>query len=417
MSHAFSNSGVQSAEVPLVATSAAPLFESVFLGGFECSCQKLADGRRLDLLAATRHDELVNEDYVRLRNAGMTACRDGVPWAIVERGRRFDFSRFTPMLQAARRHGVDVIWDLMHFGWPDDTDPFAASFPVRFGQYAAAFARWMSMETDRVAMITPVNEVSFLAWAGGDVRCLNPFEAARGVELKAQLVRATIEAIEGIRLVLPCARFLQPEPVINIVPPQDHRKTWARAESDNLVQYQAWEMLIGRVWPSLGGHPRYLDIVGVNFYPENQFMLDGTQITRDDVRYRPFSKMLLDVYTRYRRPMIVSETGSEGDDRASWLRYVSSQCIAALRQGCELHGVTLYPIVNHPGWVDERHCHDGLWDHADDTGHRQVDPVLLAELMRESPSLEIARATMLRERNARCGAALASEVRDAGKLT
>lgn len=45
-------------------------------------------------------------------------------------------------------------------------------------------------------MVTPVNEMSYLAWAGGDVRCLLPFCAARGVELKAQLVRATIEAIE-----------------------------------------------------------------------------------------------------------------------------------------------------------------------------------------------------------------------------
>src|SRR5581483_2122150 len=42
---------------------ASPLFEGVFLGGFECSCQRLEDGRRLDLLARTRHDELAREDY------------------------------------------------------------------------------------------------------------------------------------------------------------------------------------------------------------------------------------------------------------------------------------------------------------------------------------------------------------------
>jgi hypothetical protein len=40
----------------------APLFDGFFLGGFECSCQKLHDGRRLDLLASTRHDELADED-------------------------------------------------------------------------------------------------------------------------------------------------------------------------------------------------------------------------------------------------------------------------------------------------------------------------------------------------------------------
>ncbi len=404
MTEAVPDSSTRSSDVVSVemrlepAITAPPLFESVFLGGFECSCQKRADGRRLDMLASTRHDELVAEDYTRLRNAGMTACRDGVPWALVERGGRFDFSRFTPMVRAARRHCVDVIWDLMHFGWPDDVDPFDASFPLRFGRYAAAFARWLSLETDRPAWVTPINEMSFLAWAGGDVRCMNPFEAARGVELKAQLVRATIEAIESIRLVIPGVRFLQPEPVINIVPSPDHWKTWARVESDNLLQYQAWEMLVGRVWPSLGGHPRYLDVVGVNFYSNNQFTPEGATIERGDVRYRPFSKMLLDVWERYQRPMIVSETGSEGAGRAPWLRYVSGQCVAALQQGCELHGITLYPIVNHPGWADERHCHNGLWDYADDAGEREPDDALLGEILRQTPRLEAARDGMLRRR-------------------
>lgn len=379
-------------------TTPRALFEGFFLGGFECSCQKLADGRRLDLLAATRHDELVDRDYARLRSVGMTACRDGIPWALAERDGRIDLARFEPMLRAAERWDVDVVWDLMHFGWPDDVDPFSASFPTRFGRYAGVVARWLANETDRRPMIAPINEMSFLAWAGGDVRCMNPFEAARGVELKAQLVRASIEAIEAIRAVLPHARFLQPEPVIAIVPAREHPKTWARVESDNLLQYQAWDMLTGRVWPSLGGRPEYLDIVGVNFYPDNQFMLDGTTIRCGDERYTPFSRMLLDVWERYRRPMIVSETGSEGADRAPWLRYVAGECRAALRRGCELHGVTLYPVVNHPGWADDRHCHNGLWDYAGADGERAADPDLLAELRAQAPRLTATRAEMLRRR-------------------
>ena len=80
--------------------------------------------------------------------------------------------------------------------------------------------------------------------------------------------------------------------------------------------------------------------------------------------------MLLEVHERFRRPMIVSETGSEGEQRAPWLRYVAGQVVAAMRRGCELHGLTLYPVVSHPGWLDERHCDNGLWDYADDAGHR-----------------------------------------------
>jgi hypothetical protein len=183
--------------------------------------------------------------------------------------------------------------------------------------------------------------------------------------------------------------------VINIVPDEAHPLTWRRVESDNLLQYQAWDMLTGAIWPALGGHPRYLDIVGVNFYPNNQFMLDGRTIERGDARYRPFADMLLEVWSRYRRPMIVSETGSEGSDRATWLRYVCDESAAALARGCELHGITLYPVVNHPGWLDDRCCENGLWDYPDEDGERAICLPLAQELGRQGPRMLAARAALL----------------------
>lgn len=375
---------------------AQPLFESVFLGGFECSSHRLADGKRLDMLSATRHDELAALDYARLRSAKMTACRDGVAWVHAERRAGvYDFSRFRRMARAAEGAGVAVVWDLMHFGWPDDVDIFGPRFSTRFARYARAFARTYVESTDQPLFVTPVNEMSFFAWAAGDVRCMYPFEAARGVELKSQLVRATIEAIEAIRDVMPAARFLQPEPVIRIHAAPDQPKTWARVESDNLLQFQAWDMLTGRVWPSLGGDEKYLDVIGVNFYSDNQFTPSGETVFRGDERYVPFSTMLLDVHERYKRPMIVSETGAEGPARAPWLRYVADQCANALRDGCELHAITLYPVLNHPGWADERHCHNGLWDYADGSGGRSADPALLREIVVQDRILTAERAAML----------------------
>jgi hypothetical protein len=376
------------------------LFPGFFLGGFECSCHRLEDGRRLDLTAATRHDELADQDYARARDAGLTACRDGVSWVRSEPTRgRHDFRSALPILRAAERHQLRVIWDLMHFGWPDDVDIFSPRFPGRLAQHAGAFARWLSNESDQSAdrppMITPVNEMSFLAWAGGDVRCMNPFEAARGVELKAQLVRATIEAIEAIRAVLPGARFLQPEPAIHIVADPREPLTWRRIESDNLLQYQAWDMLTGAVWPGLGGHPRYLDVIGVNFYSNNEFMLDGRTIWRGDPWYRPLSDMLLDIWSRYQRPMIISETGAEGNERAAWLRQMCDECALAMQRGCELHGITLYPVLNHPGWADDRRCENGLWDYADAAGNREIHVPLGEEIRRQTPRMLSARNDML----------------------
>ena len=35
--------------------------------------------------------------------------------------------------------------------------------------------------------------------------------------------------------------------------------------------FQAWDMICGRLFPELGGSPRHLDIVGINYYWTNQW--------------------------------------------------------------------------------------------------------------------------------------------------
>lgn len=385
----------------VAARSSSPLVESPFVAGFECSCHVLSSGRRLDMIAATRHAELADQDYAGLRALGIQACREGVSWATCEwRAGRYDFSSVLSRQRAATKHGVQVIWDLMHFGWPDDLDVFAPRFPERFARYAAAFTRWLTAEADSAPMLAPINEISYLAWAGGDVACMNPFELARGVELKVQLVRACIACIDAVRGVTARARFLQPEPVINIVPDARHPKTWRRVQSDNLLAYQAWDMLSGRVWPELGGGSRYLDVIGVNFYPDNQFKLDGTTVQRGSSDYKPFSSMLLDVWQRYRRPMLIAETGSEGPSRASWIEYVADESAFAMQHGCALHGVTLYPVLDHPGWDDQRHCENGLWGYPDERGARPLHEPLAAVLRARGPQLLAARVAALAPREA-----------------
>jgi len=376
----------------------------MFWGGFECSEQRLECGRRLDLVESTRHEEFAAADYERLRAVGISVCREGVGWTRSERSRGlYDFTSAAVRLQAARRQGVHLVWDLLHFGWPEDVDIYSAAFPQRFARYARAFARWLANTSedgagsfeDDAPMFSPINEISYLAWAGGQVGCLNPFQTGRGGELKIQLVRASIEAIDAIRTVFPGARFLQPDPLIHVVCTAPDKEDDARATEQRLSQFEAWDMLSGRACPGLGGAPEYLDVVGLNFYFHNQFTLDRTTVLRDEPGYRPLADMLHEVRERYDRPMILSETGHEDDERAGWLRYVAEQTIAAIEQGCPLHAITLYPILNHPGWVDDRHCHNGLWDYADDAGQRVIHEPLARELAFQTPRLLRARERML----------------------
>jgi hypothetical protein len=156
-------------------------------------------------------------------------------------------------------------------------------------------------------------------------------------------------------------------------------------------------MLAGRVYPELGGHERYLDLIGVNFYPHNQWFyhLRGSRpirkfrtISRRSPLYRPLRDILVEVHRRYRRPMIIAETGAEDRRRAGWLRYVCSESQAAWLAGVPLRGICLYPIVNHPGWVDGRHCHNALWDYPDENGNRPVYEPLARELRRQQRRFE-----------------------------
>lgn len=372
------------------------LFDSFFLGGFECSTHRRWDHRRLDLTRASRHDEFARADYQRLRDRGIRAARDGLRWHRIEtRPGVYDFAADLPVIQAARDAGVQVIWDLCHYGWPDDLDIFSPTFVDRFAAFAAAAARVLASESDAVPFVCPVNEISFFSWAAGEVAYIHPFARGRGGELKVQLVRAAIAGIEAVWEVDPRARIVHADPVIHVVANPDEPDGESTAAAYTRAQWDAWDMLAGRQAPELGGNARHLDIVGVNYYPHNQWVYHENvgfnpafAIPRSDPRYRPLRELLGEVWERYRRPMLIAETGNEGDARPEWLAYVGDEARAAIRAGADLRGICLYPIVDHPGWDDERHCPNGLWGYADDRGERPVFAPLADELARQQSEFD-----------------------------
>ncbi|XXF06838.1 beta-glucosidase [Pseudomonas sp. D1-3] len=372
------------------------LFESFFLGGFECSTHRRGDGRRLDLLEGTGHAAWAREDYAALRVQGIRSARDGLRWHLIEaQPGHYDWSSFLPQLRAAEQTGVQVIWDLCHYGWPDDIDIWRPEFVERFARFAAATARVVRDESDRVPFYSPLNEMSFWAWAGGEVAYFSPLSEGRGDELKHQLVRASIAAIEAIRNIDPRARFVQVDPLIHVVPRTDRPDAQAEAERYRLAQFQAWDMLAGLQWPGLGGKPEYLDIVGVNFYPNNQWYAGGGTLWRGEPGYRPFAGMLAEVHQRYRRPLLIAETGAEGEQRAEWLRYVGEQVRLALQRGLPLEGICLYPVLDYPGWTDDRHCQTGLFGYADARGERPLYTPFAEELRRQQAEIQALAARLV----------------------
>jgi len=217
------------------------------------------------VIAATEHDRFAGLDYARVRRLGIRTVRDGARWHRIERSPgRYDFSSLLPMVRAARDAGVQVIWDLCHYGWPDGLDVFRPEFVDRFAEYARAVARLVAAETDEPPVWSPVNEISFWSWAGGSLGFISPLARGRGKELKGIIVRAAIAAIEAVRSVEPRARIVSAEPAIHVIPRSDDPQGLA-ARDYTWAQFEALDFLSGRHRPELGGDPKYIDIIGVNY--------------------------------------------------------------------------------------------------------------------------------------------------------
>src|SRR5262249_39048313 len=227
---------------PPVVIPRMPLLKSLFGGGFECSTHIRRSGQRLDLIAASAHDRFAQLDYARLRQQGMRFAREGVRWHLVEvTPGKYDFSSVTPIVRAARATNTQVIWDLCHFGWPDHLDIFKPEFVSSLAAYGAAFAQWLASEMNGPGFFVPVNEISFFSWASGDEGSMYPFVTGRGFELKAQLVRASIETMKAIWSVQPNARFAAIDPIIHVVASPRRPEDKIPAEEYRLSQFQAWD--------------------------------------------------------------------------------------------------------------------------------------------------------------------------------
>lgn len=358
-----------------------PMFGSLFLAGFECATQVRQDGVRLDSIVATCHDRFCEQDYALIRRHGFKCARDGFRWHLIgaKRG-RYDFSSILPMLQASKRQNVSVIWDLCHYGIPDWLDIWSSEFPDELAAYTRAAVELISQETGRRPMVCPVNEISFWAWIGGQEGKVYPFRTDGAHELKRQLVRAKLQSIAAARQANPNTLVISAEPLINIVRDTNDEADIKAAADYHEAQYEAHDLMLGRLEPELGGYPESIDVVGVNYYPHNQWRIRGGFVPLGHHDYKPLSDLLLEVWRRYQKPIFIAETGAESCARPAWMYYVCQQVRTALENGVPVAGITIYPITHYAGWDNGRNCEVGLFGAPDDAGHRPLYAPLWQEL-------------------------------------
>ena len=299
----------------------------------------------------------------------MRTIRDGLRWHLIETAPgRYDWSSWVPMIRAAKAAGVQVIWDICHYGWPEFLDLWTPQWVDGFARFAEAAARMFREETDETPLWCPVNEISFFTWSAGDVGYFFPAEVGRGPELKRQLVRAAIAGSEACLQVDPRARLVWCEPLIKVEVSGGYPS--AEAQAMHVGQFEAFDMIAGRRDTDLGGRLELLDLVGLNYYPHNQWYYQGPTIPMGHHAYTDMQELLEAVGRRYDRPLLISETGAERNARAPWLHYVCSEVLA------------------YPGWDNDRHCDVGLFGTPPGGGERALHRPLADELRRQEAAFK-----------------------------
>jgi beta-glucosidase/6-phospho-beta-glucosidase/beta-galactosidase len=367
------------------------IFPTFFISGFECSTFLWKDKNRRNLVAETQHDRFAFKDYELLRHLGIAVAREGIPWPLVDKKGVYDFSPIDLMIEAMRQHRILPIWDLCHYGYPDDLDPFTDAFTERFAAYCKAVAAYVVPKLHGPHFFTPINEITYFSFIGGEWGWVAPYKNTKEdrYRFRLALCKAAIAGVKALRSVVPDARMVHIDPLVQVVAPKDRPDLQEAAWHETYVDtFLAWDILYGKEHPELGGAPDVLDIVGANNYSFGQmeYREQGPHdaLAPDDERIKPLCEMMHWVWDRYKRPMIIGETSGLNEGREDWLRDVMDESLAAVEAGIDLHGVCLFPAVDMPDWHTGKWLNNGLCDVAPegDVLKRVVCEPYIAELRR-----------------------------------
>jgi hypothetical protein len=347
-------------------------FNSFWMAGYECSDKLNAFGNRVDLLTTTGHLQQLDHDYQLLQPYNISTVREGIRWSQVEkRPYQYDWSTVRFMIETGKKNDIQQLWDLCHFGFPDDLTPLHPLFAKRFVALCRSFLNfYRSVLPDERLIVTPINEVSFLAWLGGDAKGTSPYCRESGWDVKYALMRAFIEGVAAMKEIDPTIKIMTTEPLINMVPaPGATVEELLGGEQYHEWQFQSVDMLIGKVSPELGGCLGYLDIAGFNYYYNNQWIAGVNEFLpwaneNNDPRFIPLSQLLITAYKRFECPIALTETSHSGEDRPLWIEMIANECAAVLQQDIPFQGICLYPIIDRPDWdhFTTPWHRAGLWD-------------------------------------------------------
>ena len=297
-------------------------------------------------------------------------ARDGVRWHLIEKTPfRYDFSSLLPMLQAARQTQTQVIWDLLHYGWPDGLDIWGAAFVDRFARFARATAQVILEETGGPIFITPVNEIFIAANFSALKGWWNECETSDAAFVRAirNLCMARELAVEAILSERPDAIIVQGESI-------EHyhaagRSALAHAEKGNALKQLSLDLTMGHeLAPGMAGFLNENGVtsndlsffrekravgqrwLGVDYYPTCEHRIASTGRATMSRSGMGFKRLATQYFQRYQVPIFHCETNRVAHLAVDWLDQQWSDIMAMRASGIPVTGFTWYSLTDQIDW-------------------------------------------------------------------
>lgn len=88
--------------------------------------------------------------------------------------------------------------------------------------------------------------------------------------------------------------------------------------------------------PELGGTEAHLDIMGHNYYYNNQWIAAPHQFLEwkpglEHRKYIPLHELLIAAFHKYNRPFVLTETSHPKEDRPLWIKMITEEALHLLK--------------------------------------------------------------------------------------
>ena len=328
----------------------------------------LHEGRvvRVDQYRASGHLERLDADLADVGGLGVKVWRYGMPWRLTEpEPGVYDWTLWDRALEACRRHGLNPVIDLCHFGLPDHHGGFCDTTWVDdFARYVDAFlARYPEPR-----WFTPVNEPGITAMFSSLLGMWNDRLASEDDYFVAlgNVALANLEALARIRADRDGWWIGSEGFGCDLADADDEAGIRAATRARDLQQ-AVWDLHLGLA--PRGGAARLTDVVadsiqsriealvgvvppdriiaGHDIYPVS-VTVHGTRAGRPlsiADRVRAYEDEATAWHERYQVPFWVSETSNLGlpvDQGSEWLAALTTSLDTLAASGLPVRGICWY---------------------------------------------------------------------------